>query len=106
MNSYFERFHQILNQANSEYFSCLSHVEPKNLPGCPKPSKMIWSFVNRFNQKEKLTDLKLNMDQALVAKRQEVFSFFLLCDENLNSFNETIQKRKLFKGGNYSQKYE
>ena len=44
MSSNFERFHEILNQANSENFSCLSHVEPKNLPGC----KMIWSLKSVF----------------------------------------------------------
>ena len=33
---------QILNQASSEKFSCLSHVEPKNLPGPPKQEAM-WS---------------------------------------------------------------
>ena len=35
MNSNFDRFHEILNPANSENFSWLSHVEPKNLPGSP-----------------------------------------------------------------------
>ena len=33
---------QILNQASSEKFSCLSHVEPKNLPRPPKQEAM-WS---------------------------------------------------------------
>ena len=44
MNSNFERFQEILNQANSENFSCLSHMEykNKNLPGCPKPGAR-WS---------------------------------------------------------------
>ena len=36
MNSNFERFHEILNQANSENFSYLSHVKSKILPGCHK----------------------------------------------------------------------
>ena len=42
---FWEVFHEILNQANSKIFSCLSHVEPKNLSGCPQTrGKMIWSF--------------------------------------------------------------
>ena len=36
------QWNEILNQANSENFSCLSHVEPRNLPRCPK-SGAIWS---------------------------------------------------------------
>ena len=32
MSSNFERFHKIINQAYAENFSCLFHVEPRNLP--------------------------------------------------------------------------
>ena len=42
MSSNFESFHEILKQANSENFSCLFHVEPRNLPRCPKPGAR-WS---------------------------------------------------------------
>ena len=35
MISNFERFHEIQKQANSESYSSLSHVEPRNLPRCP-----------------------------------------------------------------------
>ena len=36
MISNFERFQEILKQENSESYSSLSHVEPRNLPRCPK----------------------------------------------------------------------
>ena len=36
MSSNLESFYEILNQANTESFSYLSHVEPKNLQGCHK----------------------------------------------------------------------
>ena len=38
----FERFQEIQKQANSESYSSLPHVEPKNLPRCPKPGTR-WS---------------------------------------------------------------
>ena len=38
----FLKFHKILNQAKSENVSCLSHVEPWNIPGSPKPGAR-WS---------------------------------------------------------------
>ena len=36
MNSNFERLRKIINRAHAKNFSCLFHVEPRNLPRCPK----------------------------------------------------------------------
>ena len=64
MNSNFERFPEILNQANSENFSCLSHVEPKNLPRCPKPGAKcmnIWKLqVKNFKIKNLFNICKID----------------------------------------------
>ena len=51
MNSNFERFQEILNQANFENLSCLSHVKPKNLPGCPKlEARLSGPFDDNFDE--------------------------------------------------------
>ena len=49
MNSSLKRFHEILNQANSKNFSCLSHAEPKNLPGSPKQGQDDLVLLLNFN---------------------------------------------------------
>ena len=62
MNLDFEMFHKILI---SENFSCLSHVEPKHLPGCPKPGAR-WS--GPFN-----SSLKNGYFGALIFQKTLIF---------------------------------
>ena len=72
MSSNFERFHEILNQANSENTSCLSHVELQNLPGSSKPgARDDLVFFPKINFGKKKNYLAASKDGQLSPDRKQ-----------------------------------
>ncbi len=50
MSSNFERLHEIINQADSESYSSLCHVEPRNLPRSLYPmARKTGPFVEKYS---------------------------------------------------------